>query len=173
MKLRWMLAAALSCALPSIASAEIYGWVDGNGTFTYSNLPPPPEARVTDVIDEPSSAERASSAAKAHEAEVAALNDRIRLLQLEKDRALSLAAQRPSAPVYMPGPEPAAYGCGPDGSYECSAVPAILYGGVWPARYRGGWVNGWRPPLRPGQWPGPATRGNLGGSGAVIAHATR
>ena len=35
---------------PSAAVAEIYGWVDPSGEVTYSNLPPPKNARVIDRI---------------------------------------------------------------------------------------------------------------------------
>jgi hypothetical protein len=61
---------------PSLAAAEIYGWVDPSGDVTYSNLPPPKNARVIDVIQEtpPPSPKSQAAAEAAHQAEMQRLN---------------------------------------------------------------------------------------------------
>lgn len=126
---------AMGFAAP--CAAEIYGWVDSNGTFTYSNLPPPKDARVTDVIaEEPA---RASGAAPARQADIAALNDRIRLLELQRDRERMRAAEIPAPPAYFPpAPPQPAYGCGPDGDSDCSVYGGPYYvTAIGPAYYYG------------------------------------
>jgi len=115
-------ASLLAFGFPSPCLAEIYGWVDPNGNFTYSNLPPPENARVTDVIaEEPAR----PSAAVSHQAEINALNDRIRLLELERARDHAQPVDFPAPPVYMPPPP--AYGCGPDAYVDCSAYLGPYY----------------------------------------------
>ena len=50
--LRLVLRAALASAMLSLAlplQAGLYRWVDQNGNFTYSNMPPPPDAPVREV----------------------------------------------------------------------------------------------------------------------------
>lgn len=120
-----------AAALPLAASAEIYGWVDANGEVTYSNLPPPPGARVTDVIhDTPLSPQALAEAAQ--RSEVSALKDRLRLLELEMARS-----KREVVDYAAPPPAPPGVGCGPDGSVDCTAsydyspymTTGLLYGG--------------------------------------------
>ncbi len=109
------LAAVATLCWPMRAGAEIYGWVDDSGTVTYSNLPPPKGARLTDVIHEtPLSPQAVADAA--HRSELAALNDRIRLLELESARARREVVDYPAPPATPPG-----LGCGPDGYTDCSA----------------------------------------------------
>lgn len=181
------LTAALGCALVGLAGlapaarAEIYGWVDGNGHFTYSNLPPPDSARVTDVIPEETSRPVPGASNSARLADLAALNDRIRLLELEQARERREAQQLAAAyapPDYYPPPLSApAGGCGPDGTYSCSdwgpaypvGVPYIAYGPRW-TPWRHGSVP-WR--------GGPAysigavtTRSNVGNGAVVRASAS-
>src|SRR5579864_7517917 len=47
-----VLSGAIGALAPAVASGEIYGWVDPSGDVTYSNLPPPKNAKVFDVIQE-------------------------------------------------------------------------------------------------------------------------
>jgi len=102
-------------ALPTICSAEIYSWVDSTGVVTYSNLPPPNGVRVTNVMHEEPLSSQASADA-AHRAEVSALNDRIRLLELQTGRQQREIADYPGI---VPAPEAA--GCGPGGNYDCNS----------------------------------------------------
>jgi hypothetical protein len=109
-----VLGALLAAALPAVASAEIYGWVDPSGTVTYSNLPPPRDAKITDVIhDTPMSPQAIAEAAR--RSEISALNDRIRLLELELARTQREVVEYPGPP-----PGPAGVGCGPDGYSDCN-----------------------------------------------------
>jgi uncharacterized protein DUF4124 len=145
-----LLAAA---ALPAICSAEIYSWVDPDGVVTYSNLPPPNGVRVTNVIhEEPLSAKAPAEAA--HQAEVSALNDRIRLLEFQ-------TARQQRELVESPGllPQPLAPDCGPGGGYDCSSdwepyyTTALLpyyYGSRFTRRGFYG-HGGHRPPFSPGR----------------------
>ena len=93
-----LFALCAACLLPTAAWAEIYGWTDSNGQVTYSNLPPPPGVHVTDVIHEtPLSAKDVQQAN--YEAQIRALNDRIRLMELEETaknrQVVDFAAPRP------------------------------------------------------------------------------
>jgi hypothetical protein len=102
------------------AHADIYAWADAAGKITYSDAAPPKGARILNVVRTPparpksaaeSAAEAAASASAAHDAEIRALSERIRLLERELDRA-TLAA--PPANAYAPSP------CGPDG-WDCNS----------------------------------------------------
>ena len=84
---RPVLAALLVGALASqLARADIYTWVDTSGTVNVSNIAPPEGTRVTRVIHA-SAPETAARDAAAHEAarqaEVQALNERMRQLEGE------------------------------------------------------------------------------------------
>jgi hypothetical protein len=131
---RLALFGGLTALLPTLCAAQIYGWVDNFGNFTYSNLPPPKDVRVTDVIPEEPGPSPKAQAEAARLNELAALNERIRSLELQQMR-------RPTEVVdYAPPPPPVAAGCA-DG-YDCGyeGVPAYTYGGaiVYPYAYRGG-----------------------------------
>jgi hypothetical protein len=119
--------------LPAVSSAEIYTWVDSSGVVTYSNLSPPKDAKVTDVVHEtPLTPQDLADAA--HRSEVSALNDRIRLLELEMARSKRELVDYPGAPPAPPGG-----GCGPDGYSDCNPqwspyyTTGLLYGstGRW------------------------------------------
>lgn len=128
--LRVVAAVAVLAALasPLRASAEIYGWVDASGTVTYSNLPPPKGAQLTDVIHEQPLSPQAV-AESTHRAEVSALNDRIRLLELEMARSQREVVDYPAPPV-----APAGVGCPPDLYSDCN--------GPWGSYYPGGVLYG-------------------------------
>jgi hypothetical protein len=128
---------------PSAALAEIYGWVDPSGSVTYSNLPPPKNARVIDVIEEtpPPTPQAQAAAAAAHEAEMRALNERVR--QLEQELQLSRYDSAPPppaypnvpAPSYGPPPYTASYGpCFDDEFFDCGwgGGPVYYTAGVVP-----------------------------------------
>ena len=96
-----------SMSLPVICSAEIYGWIDGSGVLTYSNLPPPRGADVTQVIhQDPNSPKEQAEVAR--QAQIAALNDRMRLLELQ----LALSRQAGVANYPAAPPAPASVSCG-------------------------------------------------------------
>lgn len=102
-------ALAGAALLPLRAGAEIYGWVDPSGDVTYSNLPPPANARVIEVIPDtpPPSPQQRAAAAAAHDAEMKQLNDRVQ--QLERE----LRASRMEAPPYPAYGPPPAYAAAP------------------------------------------------------------
>jgi hypothetical protein len=155
--LAWAVGAAAAFGFltyPGISSAEIYGWVDGSGAVTYSNLPPPKGARLTDLIHEDPPSPQAV-AESTHRAEVSALNDRIRLLELEMARAKRESVDYPAPPVAPAGP-----GCGPDGYADCNGpwgpyyTTGILYGTGRAYRDGRSYGHGGAHPYRPsGQAP--------------------
>jgi len=126
--------------LPALASAEIYGWVDPSGSVTYSNLPPPKNARVIEVIQEeppldPSVIAQAKAAADAsHQAQLQALNDRIHALE----RQVQQVQHQPPPP---PAPYPVA--SAPIASAGCDAeyFDCDLWSG--PAYYTVGTLAPW------------------------------
>ncbi len=125
-----------SCALaPSLAAAEITGWVDPSGGVTYSNLPPPKNARVIDVIEEapPPTPEAQAAAEAVHQAEMRALNERVRQLEQELQQSRYQSPPPPPYPVaappsYGPPPSYASYGpsCDP-GFFDCNAWGGPIY----------------------------------------------
>jgi len=138
------LIAAGAALAPSAATAEIYGWVDPSGSVTYSNLPPPKNARVIDVIEEapPPSPQAQAAAEAAHQAEMRALNERVR--QLEQELQLSRYDSAPppppypgvAAPSYGPPPATASYGpCFDDEFFDCGwgGGPVFYAAGVVPS----------------------------------------
>ncbi len=132
--------------LPVICSAEIYGWIDGAGVVTYSNLPPPRGADVTQVIHEDPVAPKVQAEA-AREAQAAALNDRMRLLEWEVARRQQEVVNYPIAPAAAPS----GGDCGPN-DYDCVAAWWPLYGGLWPYNNR---RNNHGLYTRPGERRGP------------------
>jgi hypothetical protein len=131
-----VVALAVALLAPVIVRAEIYGWVDPNGEVTYSNLPPPDSARVFDVMQEQAPAAPKAVEQAARSAQLDALNDRLRLLELEQARAKRQVVDYPAPP-----PSPPGVGCGPGGAYDCLSDPGpyyttgILYGQpIWGLR---------------------------------------
>jgi Domain of unknown function (DUF4124) len=112
------------------ADAEIYRWVDASGGVTFSDRAPPAGVRVTDVIhvDPPLPA---ATVEAAHEAEMRMLAQRVRLLELERDRSERVAMAPP--PAYAPAP-PAYESCNPS-AVDCDAV---LDGAAYLPLYWGG-----------------------------------
>jgi len=124
---------------PVGASAEIYAWVDPSGAVTYSNLPPPKDARVIEVIqDIPAPSPQSQAAAEAaHRSEMQALNERVQQVERELQQS-----RMPAPPPPMPypsaappsyGPPPgygpvASYGPGCDPEYyDCSSWDGPVY----------------------------------------------
>src|SRR6476646_8224997 len=88
-----------ACALlPQLARADIYTWKDASGRINVSNLAPPEGARVTNVVREraPAASSPRSDAIRsaARDAEVQALEERVRQLQDE----VALARRQAPAP---------------------------------------------------------------------------
>jgi Domain of unknown function (DUF4124) len=132
---------------PSAALAEIYGWVDPSGEVTYSNLPPPKNARVIDRIEEtpPPTPQARAAAEAAHEAEMRALNERVR--QLEQELQFARYESAPPAPAYPtvappayapPPPDYASYGsCFDSEFFDCGWAGYPIYYSVGVAPFRG------------------------------------
>ena len=122
---------------PSLAAAEIYGWVDPSGDVTYSNLPPPKNARVIDVIQEtpPPSPKSQAAAEAAHQAEMQRLNDKLQQLERELQQSRWQASAPP--PPYPVAAAPSYYGAPP------SYAPAPSYGnGCDPEFFGCNWGEG-------------------------------
>lgn len=152
-----VVAAALALGLPQLGLAEIYGWIDGAGVVTYSNLPPPAGAMVTEVIPEPPPLSAKARAEEQHRIEVDELRDRVRLLELEQARSQRTVIDYPAAPV-----APAGVGCSP-GAYDCASDFGAYYGG--------GLLLGSYRPYRAYAYSGRAAPGYRGGVGARGAPA--
>jgi hypothetical protein len=112
--------AGVAALFPVCAGAEIYGWVDPSGGVTYSNLPPPGNARVIEVIpDTPAPSPQQEAAAEAaHASEMKALNDRVEQVERELRASRMEAPPYPvsAAPQYGPPPDygpPPGYGAPP------------------------------------------------------------
>jgi hypothetical protein len=127
---------AAGALAPAAAMAEIYGWVDPSGSVTYSNLPPPKNARVIDVIEEapPPTPQAQAAAEAAHEAEMRALNEKVRQLEQELQFTRYQSAPPPppypsmAAPSYGPPPYPASYGpCFDSDFFDCGWGGGPIY----------------------------------------------
>jgi hypothetical protein len=96
------LAFIVAVAASVSAHADIYTWVDAKGNVNLSNLPPPQDARVTQVFREDPAVHVSSDAARAaaRSDEVKALAERV--TQLEQD--LDAAKRVPPAVAYAPPP---------------------------------------------------------------------
>jgi hypothetical protein len=149
--------------LPSLASAEIYGWVDPSGSFTYSNLPPPKNARLIEVIPEepspdPATMAQAKAAADAaHQAQLQALNDRVRQLE----REVQQVQRQPPPPVPYPVASAPMSAPGCDSEYfDCDVWAGPVYytvGTFAPgrfARHLNGHFHGSHHVPHPGGGPG-------------------
>lgn len=120
-----------------LAHADIYTWVDASGTINVSNIAPPEEVRVTNILHArpPEVVARENAAREAtRQAETQALAERVR--QLEDEVALA-RRQAPPRADYRPAPvppviqyvvEPAA----PPMQYAVD-VPSPAYAGCDPA----------------------------------------
>lgn len=122
---RWPCALGAFLAIGLFAGAgaqQIYGWTDANGDVTYSNLPPPKGAKVTDVIpDTPLSPQAVQEAAR--RSELSALKDRIRLLELEQARNKREVVDYPGTPATAEAPAP----CTSDSTAGCDPTAAPYY----------------------------------------------
>jgi uncharacterized coiled-coil protein SlyX len=132
------LLACFVCLAPRPAHAGIYGWVDSSGHVTYSNLPPPKGAKVIDTIeDEPVDPAAVARAAAAHDAQMQALNERVRQLEYQLQQSQRAAAP---PPTYAVAPPPQASGC--DGYFnDCLSWEGPIYYSIgipvgWPRYYR-------------------------------------
>ena len=79
------------------ARADVYAWEDEGGRLTFSDVPPPPGARVLETVRESQArdaapAAPASAAGTAQESEVRYLSERVRQLERQADLAATAAA---------------------------------------------------------------------------------
>jgi hypothetical protein len=153
-------ACCLAVALAGIlglpaAWADVYVWVDALGHTNVSNLAPPDDAKVKNVIKSVprTAAQEEAARAATQRAEMQALNDRVAMLQeqLEQSRreaAVMPAAFAPPPVVYAPPPQ---YNWAPPPTpYAADTAPESQWG--WGCDYSP-WSNcgfGW------GGWPGVA-----------------
>jgi hypothetical protein len=178
-----ILAAVLA---PALACADVYVWIDGAGTTHVSNVTPPEGARVVSVTRSPppDPARDAALREARQQAEMRALDERVRQLQADVERArrdaVPAVVVQPPAPlapppapsivvVMVPPPSPQ-YAAGCDGTWGPCGI------GFWPGFYPSGvvvvhdrhvrhrhpghpgWGRGSRPighPPFPGRGPGP------------------
>jgi hypothetical protein len=101
---RAALAAILVLAAP-LALADVYTWKDPAGRLNVSNVRPPEGVRIDSVVHEdPPKVSPGAAAARARDAEMQALNERVAQLADEVERAKEQAALPPV--VYRPAPSP-------------------------------------------------------------------
>jgi hypothetical protein len=149
-----MLSRFLRSALPALlfgvfgsqlASADVYTWVDKTGTINVSNLAPPDGARVTSIIH--ASAPDAAAHEAARQAEVQALNERMRQLENEVERASRQAPPPDYRPVAAPpvmqysppvmqyfvnvAPQPEQYAVDPTQQAYAGCNPGWIGCGAW------------------------------------------
>ncbi|HZQ60739.1 MAG TPA: DUF4124 domain-containing protein, partial [Casimicrobiaceae bacterium] len=102
-----LLASALATGA---AQGDIYTWVDDNGIVNVSNLRPPAGADVTRItVEKPQAISARNDAAReaARQAELQALNDRVRELETANQAPQRVpVATTIVAPVYVPVPTP-------------------------------------------------------------------
>jgi hypothetical protein len=82
-----MVAFIASAGAMTVAYADVYNWVDREGTVTASNLTPPEGVRVTKVVHTSAKEKAAVDAARA--AQLQALSDRVRDLEQQVQSAKS------------------------------------------------------------------------------------
>jgi hypothetical protein len=115
--------------------ADVYAWVDASGGVTYSDLAPPPGARVISVVSETAQPVSARANGRApreptQSEEVRVLSDRVRQLEREIELAAERApppAQYATIPPVMPYAPCSWADCGP--WWSAPAYP-IAYGAV-------------------------------------------
>jgi hypothetical protein len=157
----WLLSLALA-AMSATVMADIYTWIDRDGTKTYSDQPPPKGVQLLSVTREPpakplSPAEQAAQRDAAQQAQIQALSERLRWLE----REAQLASRLPPAPApvqYVPAPpapcDPRWSDCGAWWSPPLLSAPVAIirvpqahhhFRGQHPRmdRHRGG-RGGWR-----------------------------
>lgn len=123
------LSLALACACgPPTAHADIYTWVDKNGTINVSNLAPPDDVEVKKIVKEnprSAAAPPATTADVVPRADVEFLAARVQ--QLEQEVAL---AQRPPPPpvVYPSLPPPPVQYTMVSADASVNVVPGPMYG---------------------------------------------
>jgi hypothetical protein len=113
-----VVAGGLTCAP---VGAEIVGWVDDSGNVTYTNMTPPRGAKVVDRIAEDPPDPRAKVPADAAaQAQLQALNDRVRDLELQLRQGSPPPPSPWDQPAYAPPPVALA-GSGCDAAfYDCN-----------------------------------------------------
>jgi hypothetical protein len=100
---RAALAAILVLATP-LALADVYTWKDPAGRLNVSNVRPPEGVTIESVVHEDPPKVPPGAAARQHDADMQALNERVARLQDEVERAKEQAALPPV--VYRPTPAP-------------------------------------------------------------------
>lgn len=116
---------------PTLARADIYTWTDVSGKINISNITPPQGVQVTSVVHESAqkSAPRIDAARDAaHDAEMQALEERVRQLQDEVELAKRPV---PAQAEYRPMPTAMPYGA------DLAPAPAQYADDSAPAAYAG------------------------------------
>ena len=149
MMLARILPAALALTLGcSLAHADIYTWIDKSGTINVSNLPPPEDVRVTNVMHEsPKKVASGDSGGDPASPDVQLLADRVRQLEQEVELA---RRQPPPPPPYPVAPYPAVQAPPPvvqypSVQYQIVEIPSMQYGGYGPPGGNYAWNAGCDP----------------------------
>jgi hypothetical protein len=111
------IAGGLTC---TPARAEIVGWVDDSGHVTYTNMAPPKGAKVVDrIAEDPADTRPQVATGAAAQAQLQALNDRVRDLEQQLHQGSSAPAPWDQTAYAPPPPGPLApRGCD-SAYYDC------------------------------------------------------
>jgi Domain of unknown function (DUF4124) len=134
MRMRYFLAALLAFLFGTMgmqpAHADIYTWVDANGSINVSNMTPPDGAHVTNVTHE--SVPRVAPAADAmRQADVQALTQRVQ--QLESELAMAQYQQPPPQAYTVMQPPPVVQ------YFVDASSPQVQYNSSGPTGCDSGW----------------------------------
>ena len=117
----------------SAARADVYVWVDALGHTNVSNLAPPDDAKVKNVIKSVprTAAQEEAARAATQRAEMQALNDRVAMLQEQLEQSRREAAVMPAAfapPPVVYAPPPPQYNWAQPAPYATDTAPDSSWG---------------------------------------------
>ena len=148
------LALTLACPLGiEPAHADIYTWIDKSGSINVSNLPPPDDVKVTNVMHEAPKPAPRDASGDSPSPDLQLLAERVRQLEQEVEFA---KRQPPPMPYPIAQPPPMAYPVVPPPTVQYSSVQYQIIESPTPSGGYAGPANyGCDPGWDCGTWWGP------------------